>query len=419
MTAPTLFLIVSIVGLLFTVNALRPLPLEVLSVPTFFAGWLTSELPFHHLVWQAIATGVFVANGALDGPAGWVGVLLTLVSWCGLAVLVARAQQTEPVCEEALRRSLGVDYRARMAGRLVRDHGTVKAWRRLILPFRMVDPDVEKIKDIAYVADGTRAHRLDVYRNRARPTNAPVFVYVHGGGWVVGDKREQGMPLMLRLAAHGWVCFTVNYRLSPKATWPDHVVDVKRAIAWVKEHGHEYGGDPAMVALSGGSAGGHLAALAALTPGEPAFQPGFETADTSVDVCVPIYGVYDFTNRDGLRADSFIKFFLQRQIMKRPFATERHLYEQASPMDHVGPDAPPFFVVHGTNDSLVPVGEARRFVELLGAASGQHVAYAELPGAQHAFEVFRSIRTAHAVDAVSRFLAVVVAEVEQRRAAMS
>ncbi len=91
------------------------------------------------------------------------------------------------------------------------------------------------------------------------------MVYVHGGAWIIGDKREQGKPMMFELVARGWVCVAINYRLSPKGTWPDHIVDVKKALAWVKEHIAEYGGDPAFVAISGGSAGGHLCALAALT----------------------------------------------------------------------------------------------------------------------------------------------------------
>ena len=112
---------------------------------------------------------------------------------------------------------------------------------------------------------------------------------------MIGDKREQGLPLMFELARRGWVCVTINYRLSPKATWPDHIVDVKRAVGWVRQHISEYGGDPGFIAVTGGSAGGHLSSLLALTAGDPAFQPGFEDVDCSVDACVPMYGVYDMT----------------------------------------------------------------------------------------------------------------------------
>ena len=120
---------------------------------------------------------------------------------------------------------------------------------------------------------------------------------------------------MAHLAERGWVCVAVNYRLSPRGTWPDHIVDVKRAIAWVKAHIAEYGGDPDFVAITGGSAGGHLSSLAALTPNVAGFQPGFEDADTSVQAAVPFYGVYDFTNRDGTsRAD--MEDMLARMVFK-------------------------------------------------------------------------------------------------------
>ena len=101
---------------------------------------------------------------------------------------------------------------------------------------------------------------------------------------------------MNQMAAKGWVCVAINYRLAPRDPWPAHIVDVKRAIAWVKDNIADYGGDPDYLAITGGSAGGHLAALAALTPGDPAFQPGFEDADTSVRAAVPFYGCLLYTS---------------------------------------------------------------------------------------------------------------------------
>ncbi len=82
-----------------------------------------------------------------------------------------------------------------------------------------------------------------------------MLVYIHGGAWVIGDKRQQGIPMMHELVQRGWVCVSINYRLSPRATWPAHIVDCKRAVAWVRQHIAEYGGDPGFIAVSGGSAG--------------------------------------------------------------------------------------------------------------------------------------------------------------------
>ena len=184
-----------------------------------------------------------------------------------------------------------------------------------------------------------------------------MIVYVHGGAWIIGDKREQGKPMMYELVARGWICVSINYRLSPKATWPDHIVDVKRAVAWVKEHIAEYGGDPTFVAISGGSAGGHLSALHALTAGDPAFQPGFEEADTSVQAAAPYYGVMDMTGSpegSGAYGPGLLEM-LEKTVMKTTFAEHPEVFVAASPTERVHAGAPPFYVFQGVNDTLVPV----------------------------------------------------------------
>jgi len=172
---------------------------------------------------------------------------------------------------------------------------------------------------------------------------------------------------------------------------------------WIRLHGAEYGADPNFVIVTGGSAGGHLAALLALTANDPAFQPGFEDVDTSVAGCVPLYGVYDFLDRNGFGGNQSLVPFLKNVVMKCSPVKERERWEQASPLDRIHAGAPPFFVIHGTHDALVPVEEARHFVQRLREVSRNPVVYAELPGAQHAFEIFHSPRCRHAVLAVERF----------------
>ena len=119
-----------------------------------------------------------------------------------------------------------------------------------------------------------------------------------------------------------------------------------------------------------------------------------------------MYGVYDFTNRDFTgRAD--MEEMLSLLVFKTRFADARDVCEHASPMSWVGPDAPPFFIAHGANDSLVPVEQARSFARMLRDVSEQPVVYAELPRAQHGFDLFSSVRTLHTLRAIDRFLAVV------------
>jgi len=415
MTWSWLFLVVTVIGALFTFNAYLPRPPRgLLGIPSFFAGWLTSELSVHHFAWQLAATVFFVAVGALDAWPGQLGLGITLLSWAGLLALVPVSARSEAIVEDALIGALGPDYRNAAAPGEHRD--PVEPPGRLIVPFRFSHPDVESIRDLRYAPGAGRRHLLDVHRPRRPVEGAPVLLQIHGGGWVIGDKREQALPLMMQQASRGWICVASNYRLSPKATFPDHLVDVKLAIRWIREHIAEYGGNPEFIAITGGSAGGHLSSLAALTGNDPEYQPGFEAIDTSVRACVPFYGVYDWANRFGLAGHERIEKFLEHMVMKTPLADDRRGWEKASPSCRVHPDAPPFFVIHGSHDSLADVEEARRLVALLRETSKAPTAYAEIPGAQHAFELFHSVRSRYVVRAVGRFLGYVYAGYRSRRA---
>jgi acetyl esterase/lipase len=391
-------LIESIVALALTVNAIRPVPWPPFQIPSFFASWLCMELAPHNLVIQVGLTVGFVAAGALDQTLGWIGLGLSLLAMAGLAWLIVVGHRAKHVVEEALSETLGADYLSRIRHPRKTDYDLRVPWRQLLLPFHMKHPDVERIRNIRFSDDHKRL-RLDVYRHRDRPTRCPTLLQIHGGGWAISNKDQQGKPIILHFASRGWVCFAPNYRLSPRATWPAHIVDIKRAIAWIREHGHEYGADPGFIVVTGGSAGGHLAALAGTTPNDPAFQPGFEDADTSVQAAAPYYGVYDFTQWSWLE-----RRFIERRVMKKRLLEARPEFEAASPLYRVSEDDPPFFVIHGHRDSLVPVEEAREFVTRLREVSNAPVVYAELPGAQHAFDVFPSIRTAHVIRAVERFV---------------
>jgi acetyl esterase/lipase len=207
------------------------------------------------------------------------------------------------------------------------------------------------------------------------------------------------------MAAQGGACVNVNYPLSTTVAMPDHLIDLKRGLAWIKEHADEYDVDPDFVCITGGSAGGHLTAMMGLTANDPAYQPGFEGADTSVAAAVPFYGIYDFTDHGAFGSDPEIfRRFLEPLVIQAFLAEEPERFEAASPIHHLHPDAPPFFVVHGDRDTLAPVADARTFVEQLRAISSSPVLYAEMRGAQHAFEVFPSVRTATVIEGVERFL---------------
>jgi acetyl esterase/lipase len=401
-----LFLFLSLWGVWFTWNALRPSwDSPRFAVVSFAAGWLTSELPLHHMAWQALATLGFAIAGAFSAWPGRLGLLITLASWGGLLVAHRQARDAEKVLERSLVAALGSDYRQQIEPSLREKLRHRIEWARVWRPFPIKRRDVEIVKNLPFDRAQSKHLEVDVYRSSARPTGCPVLFQIHGGGWMIGDKKEQALPLMNQMASAGWVCVTANYRLSPAATYPDHLIDCKKALAWIREHVAEYGGDPDFVVVTGGSAGGHLAALVALTPNDPEYQPGFEQVDTKVRGCVPFYGVYDFVNRNMTWRNQGLQGVLEQRILKCSLKDTPELWDRASPLSHASAESPPFFVIHGDSDTLVPVPEAREFVKAMAAKSQQPVVYAELPGAQHAFEIFPSVRTLHTVNAVHRFLA--------------
>ena len=400
------FFAVAVASLVTTLNAVRPVPWTLVSLLSFFGGWLATELAIHRLIIQVAILVAFPLLGGLEGWPGYTAAALMAASILGTLYLVAIARGAGEVAEQALKEGLGEDYLEHIDPDLAARLDPKIPWVRLLLPFRMGLPEVERVKNISYGPYGRR-NRLDVYRHKDRPTKCPTLFQIHGGGWVIGNKDQQGIPLMQHLASRGWVCVAPNYRLSPRSTFPDHLVDLKRALAWIREHGEEYGADPDFVVVTGGSAGGHLTALVALTQNDPEYQPDFESADTSVTAAVPYYGVYDFVGRNHVRSkidEEGMRRFLERAVMKTKLADDPEGWAKASPLDRITPDDPPFFVIHGHNDTLVPVAEARHFVEKLRATSHESVVYAELPGAQHAFDVFPSIRTAHIIRAIERYV---------------
>ena len=394
----------SLAGLAVTANGYQPLSKRgFLTVYAFGFGVFASELPLQLIAGQFAALSAITRR--LSPRLRWFSWLVSALSWLGLLGLNRLAHQANLPLTAALDAGLGIDRRTESADLWKRPAGAGTAKNPGVVRMLRVYRDYAHDTDISYGDYGARNH-LDIWRrpDLDRDGRAPVLLQVPGGAWMVGSKRQQAYALMSHLAELGWVCVAINYRLSPRSTWPDHIVDVKRALAWTKEHIAEYGGDPNWIAITGGSAGGHLSALAALTANDPQFQPGFEEADTSVRAAVPFYGVYDFTRTDDaihpLTVPTLAKyvFKLGRADISEPFRT-------ASPITHVSADAPPFFVLHGRNDSLIPVEQARAFTKRLRDASRQPVVYAEMPFAQHGFDIFGSTRAAHAAVAVEQFLA--------------
>lgn len=412
MESSTIFLALSALGLaLSSAVYFRIRLVGALTVPTFLVGWLRGELVIWTILLEGLVTAGFIRGGVAESANGQAGIALCLVSWSLLVVAHRRSMNAGNELGDALA-EMGIEV-----------DRNVSAFHGFPNPFAYGHPDVKRIFDVPYgdslPGDKGGRNLLDLVVPKAanEGDRRPVLLQVHGGAWVIGDKKEQGRPLMRELASRGWICVAINYRLSPKGTMPDHIVDVKRSIAWIRENIADYGGDPDFLCITGGSAGGHLSSLAALTGNDPLFQPGFETVDTRVNACVPFYGIFDFLDRAGDRPLGGMDEQLGPIVFKCTSEENPELWDSVCPVLRVHAEAPPFLVIQGSHDSLVMAEEADTFVTALREKSAQPVLQAELAGAQHAFEIFQSPRTEHAVRAAAAFLGRIREDSEAERAA--
>ena len=403
MNLDTLFVTAGVLSLITTAVALIKARAIGWLVPFWFLiGWITGEMAVWWLLTQMGFVLLCVLLGVSDGALGW-GVALFVASWLGMLRVLVDGFDAGKVFETALRRGLSDDFLQRIP--VARRHRLSfqidsGEWLK---PFKFSRLGVRVHKDIAY-GDGGKRHLLDVFTPISRGEKRPVLLQIHGGAWMLGHKAEQGQPLLHHMAEKGWVGVSINYRLSPKHAFPAHIIDVKSAIAWIRAHIAEYGGDPDFIAVTGGSAGGHLTTLAALSANYAPWQPGFESVDTTVQAAMPLYACFDFSNRFGIRSANKIDTPISKWVMQVAPEDDPEAWDRGSPVTWVHHAAPPFMVIQGTHDSMIWVEEARRFVAELSDVTQKPVVYAELPGAQHAFEFFHSPRTSHYLNAAAAYL---------------
>ncbi len=321
----------------------------------------------------ATLTGVPPGDGQLTAVALGLAVLVVL----GLVWLQVRARSVRPAFEAALTTGLGPDWRTRTPSGSARPFRRRALWMSgILLPFQRHRRTVERVRDVPYAAGG-RAHLLDIYRRKDRGTGRqPVVIHLHSGGFVSGGKSRESVALLNQLADHGWFCVSANYTLGSAGAFPESLIDAMRVIAWVRAHSSEHGTDSDCIVLVGASAGGHLAISAALTAGITRFQPGFDDADTSVAGAVSLYGYLGARSADPASA----------------------------PVSLARPDAPPMLIVHGSKDTALPLGGAHPVADSLRSVSESPVVYVELPGTQHSFDLFASVRARFAADAIESFL---------------
>jgi acetyl esterase/lipase len=263
-------------------------------------------------------------------------------------------------------------------------------------PVRRTD-GVRHYVGLTYAATaGYRPLQLDLWvPDAAEPP--PLVVWIHGGGWMIGDRRY--LPETLRpdqlfdaLVAAGLAVATIDYRLALEAPFPAQLHDAKAAIRYLRAHADELGISTERIGVWGESAGGHLAALVGLTGSRSELEGsiGVVGPSSAVDVVVDWYGPADFTTMPRMTPPPHIVAKLEPAMHTPPEDTlvaglDDAARAAASPITHVTPDAPPFLLVHGTADWLVPYAQSEQLHAALTCA-GVDCRLEPVEGAQHIFD---------------------------------
>jgi acetyl esterase/lipase len=250
-----------------------------------------------------------------------------------------------------------------------------------------VPAGVKAFRDLAYVTDGHARQKLDLYVPEKANGPLPVIVWIHGGGWAAGSK-DGCPPLNADYTRHGYAVASIGYRLSSDAIFPAQIEDCKAAIRWLRAHAKDYNLDPDHIAVWGSSAGGHLVALLGTSDHVKDFDVG-ENLDQSsrVQAVCDYYGPTDLLQMDEhALPTAFLKHDAanspEAMLIGGPIQEHKEAANKANPISYVTKDAPPFLIVHGDKDPLVPHHQSELLYEALKSA-GTQVRFHTLEGAGH------------------------------------
>jgi len=242
-----------------------------------------------------------------------------------------------------------------------------------------VPDNIEVFKDIVYKQVDSILLKLDIYKRKDLNETTPVLIFVHGGAWTKG-KRSDYLPYLLDYAKKGYVTVTISYRLSQVALFPAAVLDVKCALRWVRAHAEDYLINPDKMAVIGGSAGGHLAMMAAYSDENEFSEDCSDSISSKVQAVVNLYGPTDLTTEYARQHESAIKF------LGTTYENDAQIFVTASPKTYISPDDPPTLIFHGTIDSLVPVSQSDSLQSWLDK-NGVYNEYHRLKGWPHTMDL--------------------------------
>jgi acetyl esterase/lipase len=244
-----------------------------------------------------------------------------------------------------------------------------------------------KWENVAYVTSGSSAQALDLYAPR-NGTNLPLIIWIHGGAFLFGSKGDiLGEPVVLGLLLNGYAVAAINYRLSPAALFPAQLEDCKAAVRWLRARAQEFGIDSKRIGVWGPSAGGYLATFLGVTGETHEFDVGENlNCSSRVQAVCDFFGPTDFLQMDAHRLpDGDIHSAPnspESKLVGCPIQDNPDKVKRANPITYVTKSAPPFLIIHGTTDRVVPFNQSELLVAALKSA-GVPVKFHPVEGGGH------------------------------------
>ena len=404
-----LFIFWTLSSVFLTLNVFHPLAKRRSSsfftlLISFALGWLVGDLLPQWILLNSGIALLFSFSDIFSLTLGWAGLVIHLCCWIILIIRLWIILNLPARIDQQLEEQLGSNWQNSSTFFSPPGNFLEVNWYSWLNPNSILeDPRIEIIRNHVFFEEDDLRLRLDIYRPRSSKKKRPVLLQIHGGAWISGSKQQAAF-LMTHMAAQGWVCFSVGYRFSPDIKFPQHLIDIKRALKWIRNHADEFGIDTDFIISTGGSAGGHLAALMALTPNESEFQPGFEQEDTRIQGCVPVYGVFDFSTPFSKKTPYPSKAKVLKMVCGGTPETEPECYQQITPANWVSKKTPPFLLLQGETDALISVQETHAFWHALQSKNRCHSALLTLPLIEHAFDIFPTLTAQCIVPVIEQYL---------------
>ena len=404
-----LFIFWTLASVFLTLNVFRPLAKRSNSsfrviLVSFVLSWLVGDLLPHWILLNAGILILFSYSEIYSQPLGWGGLLVHFSGWTILMLRLWIMLNLPERLEQQMEAYLGAQWQKIYPSPLAPRSIFEVDWHSWFNPNKVIDdPRIEIIRDQVFHQQAGFQLKLDIYRPHNTKKKHPGILQIHGGAWITGSKRQASF-LMSRMAARGWVCFSVSYRFSPDIVFPEHLIDVKHALRWIRNNAEEHGLDPDFIIATGGSSGGHLAAMTALTQNQAEFQPGFEKTDTSIQGCVPFYGVFNFSKPFDERTPFPAKAGVLQMLCGGTPETQPDRYQQITPANWISGKTPPFLLIQGETDALISATETQAFWEVLQAHKVKDSVFLRLPLVEHAFDIFPTLTAQCIVPTIERYL---------------